>query len=333
MNLFQDSLKKLFYIVLGGLILFMSSCSGNNDRKKEKSAVQKIFDTGYVVFENSGSDFPLVKNGKAATLVIDANDHKGLMRIANYFKDDVVKITGVEPNVILNNIPDQEHLVIVGSIDKSSLINQLIKAGKLDVGKIKGNWENSLIEVVENPFDGVKSALVIAGSDKRGTYYGLLDVSRRMGVSPWYWWADVPVDKHENIFIKNGRFNLGEPNVKYRGIFLNDEEPALGRWAVDNYGGFNHQFYEKVFELMLRLKGNYMWPAMWWASFNTDDPMNRKIADEMGIVMGTSHHEPMDKAHAEWKAKKEKGPWNYEPMQKNCVNFGARVLKELTTVK
>jgi hypothetical protein len=329
MNLFQSCLKKLRYIIIGALALFMVACSGSNDSKKQKSAVQKIFDTGYVSFQDNGSNFPLVENGKAATVVIDANDHEGLLRIVNYFKEDVLNVTGSEPNVIMNNIPGEKNLVIVGSIDNSPLINQLVKAGKLDVSKIEGNWENSLIEVVENPFDGVERALVITGSDKRGTYYGLLDVSRKMGVSPWHWWADVPVDKHENVYIKNGRYDLGEPNVKYRGIFLNDEEPALGRWAVENYGGFNHQFYEKVFELMLRLKGNYMWPAMWWASFNSDDPMNRKIADEMGIVMGTSHHEPMDRAHAEWKAKKEKGHWNYETNAEELREFWRKGIERI----
>ncbi|MDO9613044.1 MAG: glycosyl hydrolase 115 family protein, partial [Bacteroidota bacterium] len=112
----------------------------------------------------------------------------------------------------------------------------------------------------------------------------------------------------------------GEPKVKYRGIFLNDEEPALGRWAVKNYGGFNHQFYEKVFELILRLKGNYLWPAMWWASFNTDDPINPELAEEMGIVMSTTHHEPMMRAHAEWKIKKGEA-WNYETNQKTLQQF------------
>lgn len=300
---------KSMFIVFALLIIMMPACKNaqNSDVKEIE-----VFTKKYVSFENNNDAFPLVQNQQAATIIIDANDHKGLMRIVEYFQKDIQRVASVEPKIIMNNIPDDKNLIIIGTIGKSTLIDQLVAENKIDVSDIEGNWENSLIQVVDNPFEGVDRALVIAGSDKRGTFYGVFDVSRRIGVSPWYWWADVPVEKNENIFIKNGRYNLGSPKVKYRGIFLNDEEPALGRWAVENYGGFNHQFYEKVFELMLRLKGNYMWPAMWWASFNTDDPLNRELADEMSIVMGTSHHEPMDKAHAEWKAYDNKGPWNYE---------------------
>jgi len=121
---------------------------------------------------------------------------------------------------------------------------------------VRGKWEAFLIQVVNDPFPGVDKALVIAGSDKRGTIYGLFDLSRQTGVSPWYWWADVPVPEQEVLYAKAGRYLSGGPKVKYRGIFLNDEEPALGRWAVKTYGGFTHEFYEKVFELILRLKGN-----------------------------------------------------------------------------
>ena len=187
----------------------------------------------------------------------------------------------------------------------------MVKNHKIDVSDIENKWESTLTEVVENPFPGVQKALVIVGSDKRGTIFGLFDLSRKIGVSPWCWWADVPVPEHKFIYVKAGRFLSGEPKVKYRGIFLNDEEPALGRWAVEKFGGFNHQFYEKLFELILRLKGNYLWPAMWWASFNTDDPVNPVFADEMGIVMSTTHHEPMMRAHAEWK-KKNGAAWNYD---------------------
>src|SRR5204863_3027645 len=138
-----------------------------------------------------------------------------------------------------------------------------------------------------------KRGLVIIGSDKRGTIYGIYELSKQAGVSPWYWWADVPVKKNSNLYYNATTTFTDSPVVKYRGIFLNDEEPALGRWAVEKYGGFNHEFYEKVFELILRMKGNYLWPAMWWASFNTDDALNPKLADEYGIVMSTTHHEPM----------------------------------------
>jgi hypothetical protein len=157
---------------------------------------------------------------------------------------------------------------------------------------------------------GVSSALIIAGSDKRGAIYGVYDLSEQIGVSPWYWWADVPVRHQEALFVKPGRYVQGEPAVRYRGIFLNDEAPALSGWTKEKFGGFNSRFYVKVFELILRLKGNYLWPAMWGNAFNEDDPLNPKLADEYGIVMGTSHHEPMLRAQQEWK-RHGKGPWNY----------------------
>ena len=151
---------------------------------------------------------------------------------------------------------------------------------------------------------------MIAGSDKRGTIYGIYDVSEQIGVSPWYWWADVPVQHQDALFVKPGAYVQGPPVVKYRGIFLNDEAPSLTGWVHEKYGNYNHEFYTKVFELLLRLKANYLWPAMWNNAFNEDDPLNPKLADEYGIVMGTSHHEPMLRAQQEWK-RHGTGPWDY----------------------
>ena len=156
--------------------------------------------------------------------------------------------------------------------------------------------------MVSHPLPGVARGLVIAGSDKRGTIYGIYDLSEQIGVSPWYWWADVPVEHKDALYVKAGRWVQGEPAVKYRGIFLNDEAPSLSGWAKEKFGGFNHQFYEKVFELLLRLKANFLWPAMWDNAFDEDDPLNPTLADEYGIVMGTSHEEPMMlRAKQEWK--------------------------------
>jgi hypothetical protein len=190
------------------------------------------------------------------------------------------------------------------------LIDELLGAGKLDAAAIRGRWESFVIQVVSQPWPGVKRALVITGSDKRGTIYGLYDLSEQIGVSPWYWWADVPVTHRAQLFVRAGRYLQDEPAVKYRGIFLNDEAPALTGWVREKFGNYNHQFYEKVFELLLRLKANYLWPAMWNNAFNDDDPLNPKLADEYGIVMGTSHHEPMMRAQQEWK-RYGKGAWDY----------------------
>ena len=132
-----------------------------------------------------------------------------------------------------------------------------------------------------------------------------------MGVSPWYWWADVPAKKKKEIYFKEGLYIYGSPSVKYRGIFINDEAPAFSGWAKEKFGGINHRVYEKVFELMLRLKANYLWPAMWGNAFNDDDPLNPVLAQQYGIVMGTTHHEPMLRAQQEWK-RYGKGLWNYD---------------------
>jgi hypothetical protein len=152
--------------------------------------------------------------------------------------------------------------------------------------------------------------LVIAGSDRRGTAYGVFELSKQIGVSPWCWWADVPVKKQNNLYINTKAVITDAPKVKYRGFFINDEAPCLSNWSREKFGGFNHSFYEKVFELLLRNKANYLWPAMWGSAFNTDDTLNPVLADEYGIVMGTSHHEPMLRAQQEWK-KFGKGAWDY----------------------
>lgn len=259
----------------------------------------------------SKGSFTLITNGRPSALVYSSNDFAGVAKAMNYFKADMKLVSGGEAQLSTDQIPSASQVVIAGTLGHSKLIDQLVSEKKIEPSELNAKWEKFIIQVVENPFPGVEKALIIAGSDKRGTMFGIFELSKQIGVSPWNWWADVPVELQPNIYVKAQRFTLGEPKVKYRGIFLNDEEPALGRWAVEKFGGFNSKFYEKLFELMLRLKANYLWPAMWWASFNTDDPANPALADEMGIVMSTTHHEPMMRAHAEWKAKKG-GAWNYE---------------------
>ena len=264
--------------------------------------------------------FALINNGKPSPLVYSSNDFAGVAKAMNYFKADLKMVSGAEPSLNIDQFPVATQLVVAGTVGHSQLIDQLVREKKINLSELEGKWEKFVVQVVENAFPGVKKTLVIAGSDKRGTIFGIFELSKQMGVSPWYWWADVPVEPQSNIYVKPQRFTLGEPAVKYRGIFLNDEEPALGRWAVEKFGGFNHQFYEKLFELMLRMKSNYLWPAMWWASFNTDDKINPSMADEMGIVMSTTHHEPMMRAHAEWKLKKGV-PWNYETSRDTLRQF------------
>jgi hypothetical protein len=275
----------------------------------------------YVSAKNETGSFNLSSSGKSTSLWISATEFPGALRAAKDLQEDISKVTGVKPLLLTGKSKERE-AVIIGTIGKSELIDKLIKNKKIDVTSLQGKWETFLIQVVEKPMKGVDRALVIVGSDKRGTIFGIYDVSKQIGISPWHWWADVPPKKSQSLFILPGAHTQGEPAVKYRGIFLNDEEPALGRWAVEKYGGFNHECYETIFELILRLKGNYLWPAMWWASFNTDDPMNQKLADEYGIVMSTTHHEPMMRAHADWKAfKGSAGPWNYETNEATLKKF------------
>lgn len=288
----------------------------------------KINTDFFVSGKKSSKDFILSEKEGVAPLVVSAFDFPGVIEAMKYLQADVKAVTGIEPKLVFDAIPQKQQIVIVGTLGNSPVIDQLVRSNKINVDDIKGKWENSLIEVVENPLPNVARALVIVGSDKRGTIFGIFELSAKMGVSPWYWWADVPASQQTNMYVKAGRYNLGEPKVKYRGIFLNNEEPCLGRWAVENYGGFNRQLYERVFELILRLKGNFIWPATWWASFNTDDPWNAELADKMGIVMGTSHYEPMNKAQAEWK-KKGKGAWNYETNGEELRNFWKDGIKRI----
>lgn len=261
--------------------------------------------------KKSPNDFVVSTSGKTAPLLVSEKDFAGVIRAAKNLKIDIGKVTDTEPEIFLDKISSAREVVVMGTIGVSPLIDELIKSKKLKVDGVAGKWESFVFQKIEKPFPNVDRALVIAGSDKRGTIFGIYEMSKQIGVSPWYWWADVPVKKNKNIFVSPSLFVSGEPAVKYRGIFLNDEEPSLGRWAVEKYGGFTHEFYEKVFELLLRSKGNFLWPAMWWAAFNADDPVNASLADEYGIVMSTSHHEPMMRAHAEWR-KLKAGDWNYE---------------------
>ncbi len=209
---------------------------------------------------------------------------------------DIGKVTDAEPVLSVDKIPEAKEIVLAGTIGKSHLIDELISENKLYVQGIKGKWETFLIQVIEKPFDNIDRALIIAGSDKRGTIFGIYDCSEKIGVSPWYWWADVPVKKQPALYVLPGRYTMGEPKVKYRGIFINDEAPALSGWSMEKYGTdmFNHELYEHMFDLLLRLKGNFLWPAMWGRAFYDDDSLNPKLADEYGIVISTSHHEPYD---------------------------------------
>ena len=271
----------------------------------------------FVTFKNGEASFAIAKGGQVLNIVYDSEEDAGVMMALQSLQADLKAVTGVEPQL---GQTLQEQCIIVGS-PKSPLIRRLIKSGKIEKKDIEGKREKYLLQIIDNPTAGVKEALVIAGSDKRGTIYGIYELSRQIGVSSWYWWLDLPAQQHENIYIKKGVYTDGEPKVAYRGIFINDEWPSFGEWAKEKFGGINSKCYEHVFELLLRLKGNYMWPAMWASAFYDDDKENGSLADRMGIIMGTSHHEPMALAQQDWKRRKGHGAWSFEHNQQEMLDF------------
>jgi hypothetical protein len=289
--------------------------------------------------------FPIVANEqKAANLRYDVNDYKGVIRAIGDLQTDIDSVTGVKPKLVTTEVPE-EYEIVIGTVGKSKLIDELVLAKKLDIKELKGKWEDFVIATIDNPKPGVKQCLVVVGSDKRGTIYGIYELSQQLGVSPWYWWADVPIQKRSQAYVLPGHYTSGEPKVKYRGIFINDENPCMQRWARAKFDGMNSKMYSRLFELLLRLKANLLWPGMWGSfteykplvpvlknadgnyegnSFNEDDPDNPRLADEYGIVMGTSHHEPMQRSQQEWirnKSKYGNGEWNYMTNKEGLQKF------------
>ena len=244
----------------------------------------------------------------------DANDCKGVSYAVQALVKDIKNVCGSKATVSTDATKPN---IVIGTLGHSAAIDQLAKKKLINVNLLKGKREKFIITIVNNQ-------LVIAGSDRRGTIYGIYELSQQMGVSPWYDWADVPVEHHDSIFVNKGVYSDGEPAVRYRGIFLNDEAPCLTSWVKNTYGtGYgDHRFYQRVFELVLRLRGNMMWPAMWGWAFYSDDAENEKTADEMGIIMGTSHHEPMARNHQEYaRHRKEYGAWNYQKNKQGLQKF------------
>jgi hypothetical protein len=268
--------------------------------------------------------FALIHAGVPAAVLVEASADPAVRHVADSFAADLQRVSGRAADRIAEPAKARGPVVIIGVAGSSPVIDALVRRGKLQVASLTGQWEGFRQTVVERPFPNVPRALVIAGSDRRGAVYGAYDLSEKIGVSPWYWWADVPVERRRELWITAG--SRGDrPKVRYRGFFINDEAPALTTWAQAHFGGFNSKMYEHVFELLLRLKGNYLWPAMWLPrAFNDDDPQNMVLADAMGVVMGTSHHEPMTRAQDEWRRHTDRGitggRWDY---QVNAANLRA----------
>lgn len=263
----------------------------------------------FVSFEDNRGNFQIIRNGHPLPICISPADYEGILMAAESLCKDFEAVCGNRPEMTDTM---QEGCIIIGSL-QSEMIRNLVSCGRIDGSELEGKNEKYILTVV----DGY---LVIAGSDKRGTIYGIYELSRQMGVSPWYWWMDVPVAHKENVYIKKGIYTDGEPKVAYRGIFINDEWPSFGNWANSRFGGINSKCYKHMFELILRLKGNYLWPAMWGSAFYDDDKENGVLADKMGIVMGTSHHEPMALAQQDWK-RRGTGEWNYVRNEEGLKTF------------
>ena len=280
-------------------------------------AVQALPGT-YLAQQRADGDFALAATGSQALILVDQHEHKGVLRAVDSLQRDINSVSGRQLAIATQGRAKQ--LLIIGSLGNNALLDQLVSSGKLDVSAIAGKWDAYQIQLITQPLPGVDQALVIAGSDKRGAIYGIYDLAETIGVSPWHWWADVPPVQRAELYIKAGTAFSDAPKVKYRGIFLNDEHPALTNWSEEKFGGYNSRFYLHVFELLQRLKANFLWPAMWNNAFADDDWQNAVLADEMGIVMSTSHHEPMMRADKEWNRYGE-GPWEYSTNRDNIYKF------------
>ena len=264
----------------------------------------------------------LLNANNRVEIYMDTNDCKGVSYAAHALLKDIKSVSGATATLTSDagfqkKADTARPAILVGTIGHSAAIDQLVKQKRINGNLLKGKREKFIITLIDGQ-------LVIAGSDRRGTIYGIYELSQQMGVSPWYDWADVPVEHHDSIFVNKGIYTDGEPAVHYRGIFLNDEAPCLTSWVKNTYGTRygDHRFYQRVFELVLRLRGNMMWPAMWGWAFYADDPENEKTADEMGVVMSTSHHEPMARNHQEYaRNRKGWGPWNYQKNKTNLQKF------------
>ncbi len=265
----------------------------------------------FITEKNAAGNFPVVTSSQTASIYVDSNDDWLVHKAASLLQNDIEMVTGKRPEIIASIQSAAKNIIIIGTLKGSVTVSKLIANKKLNVDDIKDKWEAFKLQTINNPFKDVQNALVIIGNDKRGAAYGTFTLSEQAGVSPWYWWADVPAKKQHELYVKKGVYSYPSPSVKYRGIFINDEAPAFSGWAKEKFGGLNHLVYEHMFELLLRLKANYLWPAMWGNAFNDDDTSNPVLANKWGIVMGTSHHEPMLRAQQEWK-RYGKGQWNYD---------------------
>lgn len=274
------------------------------------------------------------REDRQAIFYIEEQAYSGVRKIMQKVMGDVTLVTGKECQLKIGQPDTQEErdCVVAATVGKSAYLDRLQEEGKLNLSCVRGKREVYSFQVME---EGKHHTLVIAGSDKRGTIYGLFHLSELMGVSPWVYFADViPAKKEETVITDACNMVSKEPSVKYRGFFINDEWPSFGNWTFKHFGGFTAQMYDHVFELLLRLKGNYLWPAMWTSSFSLDGPglANAELADEYGIVMSNSHHEPCSRHSEEWDIVKGEDSiygleWNFDRNKEGLTNYWRDGLK------
>ncbi len=279
----------------------------------------------------------LTSKVKNTVFLVEDSAYEGVKRIADKVTLDVEKVIGKRPQCVtsLEGLqPENTQVVLCATMGKSDMLDALKAEGLVDVDGVTGKWEVYGIRLLNSALGGFE-VLVIFGSDKRGTIYGMFSLSEYIGVSSLCYWGDVePVKKDELVIGKDIEIISKEPSVKYRGFFINDEWPCFGNWTTKHFGDFNAKAYEHVFEFLLRMKGNYLWPAMWSASFPLDGPgsANEELADIYGVVIGYSHHEPCLRASEEWD--KVRGPetqygneWNFYTNEQGLLNYWRDALK------
>ncbi|ADY54265.1 hypothetical protein Pedsa_3736 [Pseudopedobacter saltans DSM 12145] len=272
----------------------------------------------------SKHSFPLVFSKESAALYIDNGEEKVVHIAASALISDIKTITNVKIPLVNQQPFKQQNVIIAGTIGHSEWIDRLIASGKINVNDIKGKWEAFKIVQIAYPDKGIENALLVVGSDRRATAFGLFEISRKIGVSPFYWWADITPAKKKALYLQVTKEIVEQPSVKYRGIFLNDEDWGLQPWAAKHMDtdikDIGPNTYTKIFELLLRLKANYIWPAMHPSTkafyYYKENP---KIANDYAIVVGSSHCEPMLRNNVfEWAVNYENeygakpGEWRYD---------------------
>ena len=275
-------------------------------------------------------------------ICLEQSAFPGVIRVTEKVAHDVELVSGKKPQILVEKeIPEtlessgEDWTIIAATKGKSSFLKKLEEAGSAELKELEQKRECYAWIFPEIKNRTKSNLLVIAGSDKRGTIYGLFHLSEMLGVSPFVDWCGLMPPKQEKIELREDMACISkEPSVRYRGFFINDEWPAFGNWCNHNFGGFNAKAYDHVFELLLRLKGNYLWPAMWSARFADDGPdlLNAEFADEYGIIMGMSHHEPCLRQGEEYKYLRGKNSvygdaWNFRTNREGITKFWEDGLK------